>query len=77
MYRHEIICAGNTVWFNLTLLFADNDVTMQWLPHSGKFVHKANSGAVFTMQNVLPRSGARAYTVSDDASADQCYLVIS
>ena len=25
------------------------------------------------MQNVLPRSGARAYTVSDDASADQRY----
>ena len=24
------------------LLFADNDVTMQWLPHSGKFVNKAN-----------------------------------
>ena len=32
-----------------------------------------HSGAVFTMQNVLPRSGARAYTVSDDASADQRY----
>ena len=26
------------------------------------------------MQNVLPRSGARAYTVSDDASADQRYI---
>ena len=26
------------------------------------------------MQNVLPRSCARAYTVSDDASADQRYL---
>ena len=25
------------------------------------------------MQNVLPRSGARAYTLSDDASADQRY----
>ena len=25
------------------------------------------------MQNVLPRSVARAYTVSDDASADQGY----
>ena len=25
------------------LLFADNDVTMQWLLLSGKFVHKANS----------------------------------
>ena len=25
------------------------------------------------MQNVLPRSGARAYTVSDEASADQRY----
>ena len=25
------------------------------------------------MQNVLPRSAARAYTVSDDASADQRY----
>ena len=25
------------------------------------------------MQNVLPRSGARAYTVSDDASVDQRY----
>ena len=25
------------------------------------------------MQNVLPRSDARAYTVSDDASADQRY----
>ena len=36
MYRHEIICTGNTV------LFADNDVTMQWLPLSGKFVNKAN-----------------------------------
>ena len=24
-------------------LFADNDVTMQWLPLSGKFVHKANA----------------------------------
>ena len=23
-------------------LFANNDVTMQWLPLSGKFVHKAN-----------------------------------
>ena len=23
-------------------MFADNDVTMQWLPLSGKFVHKAN-----------------------------------
>ena len=34
-----------------------------------------HSGAVFTMQNVLPRSGARAYTVSDDASADQRYGV--
>ena len=32
-----------------------------------------HSGAVFTIQNVLPRSGARAYTVSDDASADQRY----
>ena len=32
-----------------------------------------HSSAVFTMQNVLPRSGARAYTVSDDASADQRY----
>ena len=31
--------------------------------------------AVFTMQNVLPRSGARAYTVSDDASADQRYKI--
>ena len=31
------------------------------------------SGALFTMQNVLPISGARAYTVSDDASADQRY----
>ena len=28
---------------------------------------------VFTMQNVLPRSGARAFTVSDDASADLHY----
>ena len=28
------------------------------------------------MQNVLPRSGARAYTVSDDASADQRYINI-
>ena len=27
------------------------------------------------MQNVLPRSGARAYTVSDDASADQRYTL--
>ena len=27
------------------------------------------------MQNVLPRSGARAYTVSDDASADQRYCM--
>ena len=26
------------------------------------------------MQNVLPRSGARAYTVSDDASVDQRYI---
>ena len=26
------------------------------------------------MQNVLPRSGARAYKVSDDASADQHYF---
>ena len=25
-------------------LFANNDVTMQWLPLSGKFVHKANGG---------------------------------
>ena len=32
-----------------------------------------HSGAVFIMQNVLPRSGARAYTVSDDASVDQRY----
>ena len=32
-----------------------------------------HSGAVFIMQNVLPRSGARAYTVSDYASADQRY----
>ena len=31
------------------------------------------SGGVFTKQNVLPISGARAYTVSDDASADQRY----
>ena len=31
------------------------------------------SGGVFTKQNVLPRSGARAYTVSDDPSADQRY----
>ena len=30
---------------------------------------------MFIMQNVLPRSGARAYTVSDDASADQRYFV--
>ena len=29
--------------------------------------------AVFTKQNVLPRSGAQAHTVSDDASADQRY----
>ena len=29
------------------------------------------------MQNVLPRSGARAYTVSDDASADQRYRPLS
>ena len=35
-----------------------------------------HSGAVVTMQNVLPRSSARAYTVSDDASADQRYYVI-
>ena len=27
------------------------------------------------MQNVLPISGVRAYTVSDDASADQRYLL--
>ena len=26
----------------LKYLFAINDVTMQWLPLSGKFVHKAN-----------------------------------
>ena len=31
--------------------------------------------AVSTMQNVLPRRGARAYTVSDDASADQRYFM--
>ena len=28
---------------------------------------------MFTKQNVLPISGARAYTVSDDVSADQRY----
>ena len=28
------------------------------------------------MHNVLPRSGARAYTVSDDASADQRYYAL-
>ena len=32
-----------------------------------------DTGAVFTMQNVRPRSGARAYAFSDDASADQRY----
>ena len=37
MYRHEIICAGNTVRFNYKLLFANDDVTMQWLPISGKY----------------------------------------
>ena len=31
------------------------------------------SGGVLTKQNVLPISGARAYTVSDDASAVQRY----
>ena len=37
------------------------------------YVPKCPTFAVFTMQNVLQRSGARAYTVSDDASADQRY----
>ena len=45
--------------------------------YSLKISRAFHSGAVFTMQNVLPRSGARAYTVSDDASADQRYNILA
>ena len=36
MYRHEIICIGNKA--NLI----NNYFSGQWLPHSGKFVNKAD-----------------------------------
>ena len=47
MYGHEIICTGKHGLGKLKIIrVADNDVTMQWLPLSGKFVHKENGGFV-------------------------------
>ena len=40
MYRHEIIFTGNKAYLINNYLFFG---TMQWLPHSGKSVNKANS----------------------------------
>ena len=49
-------------------MFGDNDVTMQWLPLPGKFVHKANSYAkIFVsarslrdLNEVTPPGGRRS-----------------
>ena len=37
----------------LPILTSDNDVTMQWLPLSGKFVHKANCDMLLNARAVL------------------------
>ena len=41
MYRHFVQETRSSLIKHV--LFVDNDVTMQWLPHSGKFVNKANT----------------------------------
>ena len=62
-------CSRNSVRLDLMLANIDHDyLSTQVIQIPSK--SKTSFSSSF-MQNVLPRSGTRAYTVSDDASADQ------
>ena len=49
-------------------MFANNDVTMQWLPLSQKFVHKANGNRLYQFlvhSFKLPQSFSRGFVLRD------------